>query len=180
MFLADFPVGDPTVLGWATFILYLLAAWLSFRSAKTGRTEPEFARSWRVLALLLLLLGLNKQLDLQTSLFALGRRLATAAGIYEHRRSIQLAFFIGLMVGLIAVVIACFKTLAAFTARHRVCVTGFGLVCAYAFVRAALFDHVDAMLGFDLEKLPGIWGLEGGGVILIIADAGRQELRARS
>ena len=169
-----FPVGDPTVLGWATFAFYMLAAGVCFRSARTGGVkghESQFARSWRILAVLLLLLGVNKQLDLQTALIELGRRLALAAGVYGHRRDIHLSFFLGLVVGLIVAVVACRKPLTAFASTHPVCMIGFGLVCAYAFIRAASFDHVDQLLGFDLEKAPGLWVLEVGGLLLVIAKA---------
>ena len=166
--------GDPTVLGWATFVLYLLAAGLSFRSAKAGRAqdpENEFARSWRVLGILLFLLGLNKQLDLQTPLIELGRTLAIAIGIYHHRRDIQLIFFIGLVAGLIASLVACLKPLTAFVSKHRLCAAGFGLVGAYAFIRAGSIDHVDQMLGFHLDKTRGLWVLEVGGLVLVSAAA---------
>ena len=167
-------VGDPTALGWTTFVLYLLAAGLCFRSARVGHAkdqESKFARIRRVLAVLLFLLGLNKQLDLQTILIEWGRRLAMATGTYQHHRDIQLVFFTGLAVGLIVTVAACRQLLFAFAARHRVCAVGFGLVGLYTFIRAGSIDHVDEMLGFDFERIPGLWVLEVAGLVLVIATA---------
>ena len=49
---------------------------------------------WFGLSILLLVLGINKQLDLQTLLTALGREIAQENGLYESRREIQLIFVI--------------------------------------------------------------------------------------
>ena len=46
---------------------------------------------WRLLALGLLFLGINKQLDLQTLLIDLGRQAALAGGWSGERRRVQLA-----------------------------------------------------------------------------------------
>ena len=67
-------IGDPSVMGWVTVALYLVAAWLCFlcsrrsrvlaRRASGARWEP---RLWGLFALFLLALGVNKQLDLQSA-----------------------------------------------------------------------------------------------------------------
>jgi hypothetical protein len=78
-------IGDPTPVGWITAIAYLAASlacavvWTADRRARRhGRPgSPVF---WLSLALLLLFLGINKQLDLQTLLGDIGRRKARAEG----------------------------------------------------------------------------------------------------
>ena len=46
--------------------------------------SPEFSRIWRRLALLILLLGINQQLDLHTLLIQSGRVLAEAEGWFPY------------------------------------------------------------------------------------------------
>ena len=55
-------------------------------------------RAWRFIAMLFLVLGINKQLDLQTALTEAGRILAHLQGSYEQRRFIHTAF-----IGLVAI-----------------------------------------------------------------------------
>ena len=86
-------IGDPTALGWLTTGLLCLAAYLSLRCAHSpvfaGR-ERRFERwFWLSTAVFLVLLTLNKQLDLQTYLLAVGRCIARAQGWYGARRSVQ-------------------------------------------------------------------------------------------
>ena len=65
--------------------------WMADRRARRhGRPgSPVF---WLTLALLLLFLGINKQLDLQTLLNDIGRRKARAEGWYGNRRYYQTMF----------------------------------------------------------------------------------------
>src|SRR5437899_2447181 len=92
-------VGDPTVLGWTTFALYLIAAILSFRAATVSRSREQAAvgQVWSWIALALLVLGLNKQLDLQTLVIQFAAGLARREHVYEYRRTIHALFFLGLM-----------------------------------------------------------------------------------
>ena len=75
-------IGDPTAVGWATVVFYLVA------------------------------LGLNKQLDLQSLLTAVGRDIAVAQGWYAQRKGVQLVFvavvaLVGMgAIGLIAATLA--------------------------------------------------------------------------
>ena len=87
-----FGIGDPTPIGWFTVFAYLAATlacgrvWLADRRA-VRRGSPGSPIFWMVLTVLLLLLGINKQLDLQTLLNDVGRRMAKAEGWYDVRRS---------------------------------------------------------------------------------------------
>src|SRR3569833_3825399 len=82
-------IGDPTVVGWVTVIAYAVAAVLCLQSAlrilhvKDAGPRVVF---WSVLAVIMLLLGINKQLDLQTWFTLEGKKLALSEGWYNHRR----------------------------------------------------------------------------------------------
>src|SRR5947208_14886073 len=89
-------IGDPTLAGWLTVALYLVAAVLCWRLARQAglknAVRSRERRTWRAISVLFLALGINKQLDLQTALTEAGRVLAHYQGWYEQRQLVQLAF----------------------------------------------------------------------------------------
>jgi len=92
-------LGDPTFMGWLTVALYLIAAILSAMvTRQTGGKERLF---WTLTTILLVLLTVNKQLDLQSAFTAIGRCAAKLQGWYEGRQTIQIYFIIS--VGLISI-----------------------------------------------------------------------------
>ena len=166
-------IGDPSVMGWLTVLLYFYAAYRCFRLAR-GRAVKLVDREatvWRLFALALAALGINKQLDLQTALTEIGRILAHAQGWYEERRTMQ-AGFIGL-VGLLGVasgagLILVTKNLPAAT---RAAIAGGVSLVAFIAVRAASFHHVDRLIGQRLFGMKFNWVLEIGSISMIIAAA---------
>ena len=102
-------IGDPTIGAWVTVALYLLASGSCWISAQKLRLEDiprsNERRAWRAISVLLLALGINKQLDLQTALTAAGRVLAKNQGWYEQRQFVQLVFIaLAVMICLIAAI----------------------------------------------------------------------------
>ncbi len=89
-------IGDPTVMGWVTVAAYFLAAWLSYRAYRAAHEDvephPGVRRLWALLTGALVLLGINKQLDLQTAFTETGRWLAHSQGWYDDRRPVQAVF----------------------------------------------------------------------------------------
>src|SRR5262249_3506116 len=86
-------IGDPTIAGWVTVALYAVVAVSVFKTLGnvTDRRENTL---WRAFFLLLVMLGINKQLDLQTALTELGRVLAFAEGWYDQRKTVQVWFIV--------------------------------------------------------------------------------------
>jgi phosphate/sulfate permease len=120
----------------------------------------------------MLLLSLNKQLDLQSWLTQVGRDLAKAHGWYDERREVQralvtaiaclgLASLVGLTIGLRRVIHQIFGA-----------VLGLGLLAAFVSIRAASFHHADQWLGSRMVHLN--WVLEYVGLALIALSAWRQ------
>ena len=141
--------GDPTWLGWLAVVAYVVAAGLCVRAARAPRdtehAEPgqrRLAYFWLLLAVLLLALGVNKQLDLQTLFGRTMRDLAHAQGWYGDRRRFQRAFVsvasVVSLAGLSALAVGLWPM------RRRVWLALFGLATLLVFVllRAALFQHV--------------------------------------
>src|SRR5213595_770462 len=94
--LAKAPRGDVGFIPWLITFAYFVAAGLCFwagrkeKSQSLGRARrwnaPIF---WFTLCGLLVALGFNKQLDLQSDLTEVGRSMAKSEGWYENRRVFQ-------------------------------------------------------------------------------------------
>ncbi len=161
-------IGDPTVDGWLIVVAYVLAAALCFRRS---RTDP--ARwVWLGLATLLLLLAINKQLDLQTLLTDLGRELARYQGWYARRREVQRVFV--LVIGaatVLATLFGAWFALRSSAGSLRLALIGVGLLGVFIVIRAASFHHLDPFLGRGLPGRWMTWVLEPSGIALVCVAA---------
>jgi hypothetical protein len=171
--------GDPSVMGWVTVALYFVAAWVCFLSARRsqvldrrassyGRWEP---RLWVLFAVVLLALGISKQLDLQSPFTEAMRVVAREQGWYETRRQYQYAF-----IGAVAVFAACAAAaLIAATWRLgralKLAALGMVFVLAFVAVRAMSFHDVDALIGTRVLNVRVNWMFEIGGIVVVIAGA---------
>ncbi len=166
-------IGDPTVGGWLTVLLYAAAAasvWVLLKRVDFTRRERE-QWVWRCLLVGLIFLGINKQLDLQSALTELGRIVARDQGWYENRAQVQEAFIAG--TGILGLtLLAAFISLAwgAPGATLSALAGGFALL-VFVMVRAASFHHIDRLLSLDLAGLKYNWIIEMGALVWILASA---------
>jgi hypothetical protein len=167
-------VGDPTLLGWLTVVGYLIAFALCWRSYEAARTRPNAirpAQAWAVLASGMLLLGVNKQLDLQSLLTQLGKAAAAAGGWYSERHLFQVWFVSTLAVGGAALGLSALLVLRTHARELWLAAVGSALLAAYVVTRAAFFNHVDwdGHAGGTAASLHFL--LELGGIACVAASA---------
>ncbi|MFP4106076.1 MAG: hypothetical protein ACLFVU_08300 [Phycisphaerae bacterium] len=143
---------DPELADWAITLAYLTAAVLSLQAMRRSPPGRQGSRSsatvfWCCVGLLMLALGLNKQLDLQTALADWGRQMAREQGWYKERREFQRRFIWGLA-GCSVLVIG---WLTWRIRRSRwpcwLALAGVVMQVLYILVRATSFHHVDRILG---------------------------------
>lgn len=164
-------IGDPTVLGWATVAVYFITAALAFRVVRHApfpqTTRGPERRFWVILVVVLCLLGVNKELDLQSALTAVGRCLAQAQGWYDTRRMVQFGFIVTL--GSLAVLLALWLLwrLRGTWARSGVPIMGLCMVLGFVMMRAVGFHNFDRMIGVEVMNLRLNGWLELSGPILI-------------
>ena len=176
-------IGDPTVVGWLTVVAYLAAAlgcgraaWREPGPAGRGRSRPS--TFWLGLSAMMILLGINKQLDLQSLFTSIGRRVLAEGGLYRERRHYQALFIGGVAVSCVAS-LGLSLWLGRRSLRHRwLAMVGIAMVMGFVVIRAASFHHVDAFLASRLGGLRWNWIIELGG-ILIVAFAALRLGRAR-
>ncbi len=171
-------IGDPTVIGWVTVAAYLVAALGCVRAAcrepRVDKRRPNRpATFWVVLCALMVALGINKQLDLQTLVTQIGRDLVRAWGLYSQRRDLQAAF-------IAAVAFLCAAAVAAFVWSARrmmhdrwLALIGTVFILGFVVVRAASFHHIDAFLAARIGGMKWNWVLELGGIAAIAVAAFR-------
>jgi hypothetical protein len=141
-------IGDPTIGGWVTVALYFVAWASCWKTA--GAVQSREGRSdgplWRAISLSFLVLGINKQMDLQTALTELGRIFAYADGWYEQRHTVQVYFIIG-----VAIVCLMATVILLWLARRSppptwLAILGSILVLAFVLIRAASFHHIAQLI----------------------------------
>ena len=166
-------IGDPTILGWLTVAAYILATffcWKAMLAARKNGRKSE-APFWFLFTCFLLLLGINKQLDLQTWFTLFGKHLAQAEGWYTHRRAFQ-AGFIGFITVLGVSGLILFWRLARRRVRHyRLALVGGIFLTCFVLIRAASFHYVDQMLGLRLSHVTLNCALELGGILCVASAA---------
>ncbi len=145
-------IGDPSLIGWLAVMGYFitagLCAWVAVRLGR-GTGGPQ-RRSWAILALVLVVLGINREMDLQGLLLAWGRSFAYEQGIFENRRALQMIFL-----GLLAVVALTALFLSYWMNRHHWREQGWMLVgsvflVTFVLLRASSFHHFQDFLAFPL------------------------------
>ena len=165
-------IGDPSIMGWATVLLYLVAAVSCWRVARGLRraagSDSQEIVVWRCLTALLLALGINKQLDLQSALTEAGRVVAYAQGWYGQRRIFQAGFIAVIAVLGLAGVIMLFRRTRHAAGATRLAALGAVLLVSFVVIRAASFHHFDRFIGARFLGLKWNWILEIDGIALML------------
>jgi hypothetical protein len=173
--------GDPTILGWFISALYVLAgllalrAWWKYRSSggdvqsllPAAAGLQRLATWWLVVAVLMILLGLTKELDLLQKMVRVWGRAAVANhGWYANRAIVQRAF-VALMALVLAgaggVVLYYFRSILA---RIIPALAGMALVLLYALLQTAAFNGFRDAMPTNFDAV--VWLLEPAGVLLVL------------
>lgn len=169
-------IGDPTFMGWFTVFSYFLCAAVTLSIYYLNRThDKRVARFWLVAGVAMVLLGINKQLDLQTLMTEVGRQIFRARGWMEMRRTVQFWFIIGF--GCLSLALFGWFTIRyrAWFSRFRLAFIGLTFLLAFVFIRAASFHHFDAFRDMSIAGVRMNWVMELTGIYLVCL-AGLKEM----
>jgi len=162
-------VGDLSVQGWIVFLAYFGVAALCYRAAASCWRDPgassRLCRVWIALTAILVLLGVNKQLDFHVWLNAYGRMLAESEGWYQNRWIVQVTFFSGFAAAVAVVGLYLIWLGWGHLRLISGALLGMGGLAAFLLIRAISFDVLDLRTYVGGIKLHEI--LEMLGVFLI-------------
>ncbi len=162
-------IGDPTIMGWITVASYFIVS--VFSVLVFYRQFGRHRMFWLFLAVLLFALGINKQLDLQSSLTAVGRCWAQAQGWYAERRTFQLRFIISIIVASFLLGLLIFWSMRRDLRRTWLALTGIALLLVFIAIRAVGFHHFDQFIGYEIGNIRVNWVFEIGGTTMIGVNA---------
>jgi hypothetical protein len=160
-------IGDPSLVGWVTVGVYAVGVALAARNAAAAQRSGVPTSFWFVLTALLLALGLNKQLDLQSWFGQTGRDLAMSQGWYGSRRAVQAVFIVLLGAGAVGALVWARRQWAGLWSEYRWVFAGVTLLLVFIVVRAASFHHIDEFIGVDLGVTTFGRALELAGIVAI-------------
>lgn len=161
-------IGDPTIFGWITVAAYLLAVLCSLRQAYIVKAQGGVARFWLVLAGVLFLLAINKQLDWQSLFTQTMRDSANTNGWYDRRRILQAVFIAALGLGMFVVLLSLRLFLANSWRHYKLVWAGIVLLCTFVLIRAASFNHIDVLINKTIFGIRVNVILELSAIFLII------------
>ncbi len=167
-------IGDPTVMGWVTVAAYFVSAlgcyWTAWREPMPDGTRRPHSRPsafWLVLAGLMVALGVNKQLDLQSLATQIGRDVIKGWDLYRTRGVLQVGF-------ILVVALVCAGSFAGLlwvsrgSLRHRwLAIVGMLFILGFVLIRASSFHHVDVLLAARLGAVRWNWIFELGGISVV-------------
>ena len=169
-------IGDPTFMGWLTVFFYAAAAVYSIMVFNKGSFifeshQKKQKNLWLTGGVLLILLCINKQLDLQTLLTDIGRYLFTTLEINEYKRAFQKFFIICILMTSFIFSIVMLKIYYGTLKNHIIALTGFAFLMTFVLIRASSFHHMDTLISSSIAGLKLNWILELTGIFMIIANA---------
>ena len=155
-------------MGWVTVVAYGVAAFTAGLAAwRAGNQGTGERRMWTLVAILMALLCINKQLDLQSLLTDIGRAIAWDEGWYEQRRKFQKWFVLGIL-GVSGITTAFLAwRFRGFWRKHFLLAGGLAFLLTFIVVRAVSFHHVDMMLKTSFAGVRMNWFLELTGIALV-------------
>ncbi|MES2915804.1 MAG: isopropylmalate isomerase [Pseudomonadota bacterium] len=178
-------LGDNNAMGWLTVAVYLAAALAAMSTARRMPGSEAGAGRERVFwwgaAGIMLALGVNKQLDLQSLMTMIARCNAQLSGWYDARRIVQEAFIYLIAAGAVVALGLVALLLRGILGRIWPALLGLGFVSLFVVVRAASFHNVDLLLGSTVAGIKLNWLLElpGPTLVALVALRRRKSVAAR-
>ncbi len=162
-------IGDPSIIGWVTVFAYIVAALVSALVLKLGAGNRR--AFWYLITLALVLLAVNKQLDLQSAMTAIGRCMAKIQGWNEDRRVVQVVFIFAISALSLILALAVAWNLRGGLEQTWLAFFGFAFLLTFVVVRAAGFHDFDRLIGFEISGVRMNWLMELTGIIMISLNA---------
>ena len=137
-------IGDPTLLGWCITLGYFATAALSLRTMQRQQ-KKQSKNFWAIVGILMLIMGFNKQLDLQTLIIQTGKDLSKACGIYDDKIKIQVAFILLFSICGFAATAGFFFLIGKQVLKFPFAIAGIILLVCYVIMRAGTMQQFEIL-----------------------------------
>jgi hypothetical protein len=171
-------IGDPYAAAWIITFAYFAVAFLCFRAAaikmyNVSDDQKVHRIFWMGTGVFLLLLGINKQLDMQSWFFLLGRAISLEQGWYGQRRIVQAVFSLALLMCGVSAGIFLLVVLKGRWGRFRTPLLGLALLVVFVILRASSFSHIYYFpnVARTVGPVKTRWIIELGGILVVGAGA---------
>ena len=173
---------DNFFLGWLITGSYVACAIIAavFATYLNQMEEKKAFHFWLLISVIMMALGVNKQLDFQTLLTEVGRQIANVQDWYDLRRAVQFMFIMVLSAVSIAAFLWFSISFRALLRRFALAFCGLSFVLSYVIMRAATFHHFDEVIQYDFDGIKMKCMLELAGIYMIIADGLKEIVIART
>jgi hypothetical protein len=164
-------IGDPSFMGWLITAAYLIVSFFcGIYARRTYRIcSVKFGRHrifWWSLAAVMLLMGINKQLDFQCLLISIIKKMAQNQQWYSQRQILQVWFIVGVAIFGLILLIWLGWEFRRFWRQYGLVLLGILLLITFIIIRAAPVHYLNKFIGWQ----PGVVinsVLEISGIVLI-------------
>lgn len=161
-------------MGWSITFFYLATAVLCFWRAKQGSGQHRLF--WFLIGLFLILMGFNKQLDLQTLLIQTAKHLSIQYGWYQHRHKVVIGFIAALLLWGAVSQAWLYSVMEKLDRYEKLALLGLGVLFAFIAARAASFQHMDIFADSKMLAHRIYWAMEISGIACIAGAAWVQQI----
>lgn len=174
-------IGDPSLMGWFTVFSYFACAWAALSAARLAPDVEKRAHLfWSTICLLMILLGINKQLDLQSLFTEIGRQIARHQGWMDNRRIVQFWFVILFGTAAFSSFVLFAFIMRDLFRQFKLAFIGLFFLLTFIVIRAASFHHVDEILQSRFLDMKMNWLLELSGIYTVFIAALMDRRASRS
>jgi hypothetical protein len=150
---------------WIVVGAYFAGAFVSVLASRSGRKRDR--RFWVGTAVVLVFLGLSKQLNLQAALSGAARYLAHIEGWYDYRRFIQVLFLLALALGAFFAAAGLLRWMRRSSFSQKAAATGLSLLLLFIVMRATSLHAIDQWVMRNVAGLRAGWWLELAAITVI-------------
>ena len=144
--------GDDTFWSWVITFTYALSIILSFYYTGKIRERGPLRSFWIFVSFFLLLMGINKQLDVQILVGMVGRFCTYHLGLMEYRHLIYIVFFLAIFLAMLTGGVILFIKTRSVIFRSKLPLAGILVLMFFVLIRAG-YIYVRHVHGLELLGL---------------------------